>query len=80
MNNITTALVVFIFMILTDYCWGVYIKALSESKILKASIYSAFIVVAGSVTAINYVDNHWMIIPAALGAFVGTYLSNIKKK
>ena len=44
-------------------------------KALSASSLSAVIVIAAGVVAIEYVNNNWYLIPTALGAFVGTYIT-----
>jgi hypothetical protein len=70
-----TYILVFFTMIAVDYFWGVYIKAMANHQAMKASIFSAFIMLSGAFTAINYIENHWMLIPAALGGAIGTYIS-----
>lgn len=70
-----TYILVFFTMIAVDYFWGVYIKAMANHQEMKAAIYSMFIMLSGAFTAINYIENHWMLIPAALGGFIGTYIS-----
>lgn len=56
-----------------------YIKYIAEKKILKAAIYSELVVLAVSITTINYIDNYWYIIPMIIGGFAGTLLSNVEK-
>jgi uncharacterized membrane protein YfcA len=48
---------------------------MANHQAMKASIYSMFIMLSGAFTAINYIENHWMLIPAALGGAIGTYIS-----
>lgn len=68
-------ILVFFTMMLTDYFWGVYIKAMAKHQAIKASIFGAFIMLCGAFTAISYISDHWALIPATLGGMIGTYLS-----
>lgn len=81
METFLHGLLVFGVLVVTDLLWSWYIKSLASDKMIMASSASALIIVCGSYATINYVGNHIMIIPAALGAFTGTYLSKyINKK
>ncbi len=59
-----------------DYAWSVYIRSLASTKMLRAAVWSMIIVFAGGFTTIEYISNHWMLIPAMLGAFCGTIVSS----
>jgi len=72
--QIIVATAVFLSMILVDLAWAVYIRALAKDNVLTAAFYSLFIMLCGAFTSINYISNHWMLIPAAAGGFVGTLL------
>jgi hypothetical protein len=76
---IIKCILIFLAVTGTDFFWAIYIKALSNEKFLKASIFSAMIMAAGGFTAIEYINNHWMLIPAVIGAFTGTYLGKYHK-
>ncbi len=71
MNYIITFLAVFI----TDILYCFFIKAMNEDKMFLASIWSCLVTLAASVAAINYIDDHTMIIASVLGAFCGTYVA-----
>jgi hypothetical protein len=45
-----------------------------NDKPFAASIWASAITFLGGVAVINYTTNNMMIIPAVLGAFVGTYI------
>lgn len=62
-----------------DYAWSVYIRSLATTKMLRAAVWSSIIVFAGGFTTIEYISNHWMLIPAMVGAFVGTIVSSLHK-
>lgn len=70
-----TALLVFLAYIALDYVFARYIKATAEKRPMPAGIWSAAILAFTGFVTVSYVSNPWMLIPAALGAFVGTYLS-----
>lgn len=74
MNTYLLAAAVFFSMIFVDLAWSVYIRALAKDKVLHAAFYSLFIMLCGAFTSINYIQDHWMLLPAAAGGFVGTLL------
>ena len=76
MNYIITFLAVFI----TDILYCFFIKAMNEDKMFLASIWSCLVTFAASVAAINYIDDHTMIIASVLGAFWGTYITKSGRK
>jgi hypothetical protein len=53
--------------------WTRYIQSTAEGRAIEASIFSALIIVGGGYTTVNIVQSHWYMIPAAVGAFIGTY-------
>lgn len=73
---------VFLFVTISDILWTLFIRAVHEDKVMLASIVSTFIILLTAGTAISYISDHWKLIPAALGAFVGTFITMkyIKKK
>jgi len=56
-----------------------YIKAISDNKPFIASFWAVFVTLASCVAIINYTRDNMMIIPALLGAFVGTYVGIVIK-
>lgn len=66
---------VFVFMVLVDIVWAEYTKAVTASRPFVAGIWTMGIIVFGAFPTIAYVNDHTMLIPAALGGFCGTYLS-----
>lgn len=65
----------FVAVALTDFCWTRYIQATAEAKANQSALFSLFIILIGGFVAISYTTNHWLLIPAGLGAYVGTYLT-----
>lgn len=67
-------IIVFLLVTVVDFFWAMYIKHTANSNALLASIYGAAISLISGLITLSYVADHMMIIPACLGAFVGTYL------
>lgn len=72
-------ILVFFSYVVIDFLWSIYIKTVADHKMFKASVYSALIMLCGGFSVIEYVNNHWLLIPAAIGCFVGTYISKFIK-
>lgn len=70
---ISTFFTVFAAMFALDYVWTYYTKAIQRHAPLAASSWAVSITIFNAVAQIGYVGNHWLLIPAALGAFAGTY-------
>lgn len=69
------AIVTFAVMAALDYVWAYYQRAVTLKNPMRAGQLSAAIIVLNSVVVLSYADSHWMIAPAAAGAFFGTYIS-----
>lgn len=80
MSIVCQVIIVFFSTLMADFSWSMYIKLLSKNKDLKAACWSAFITLIGGITIIGYTANHWLIIPAIVGGFIGTYLSKYFNK
>lgn len=72
---ILEALAAFWAVFFADFVWARYITAIAEARKLHASAWAVALLVLSGVATIAYVNNHWMLIPAAAGAFVGTWFS-----
>ena len=69
------ALAVFLATAVVDALWTRYIQHTAERRAGQAASYSALLVLCGAFSTVAIVDQHWLAIPAAAGAFVGTYLT-----
>lgn len=58
-----------------DFTYAEYTKAAAERRLYPACGWAVVLYLLGGFVAINYIGNHWMLIPAAFGAFAGTWLS-----
>jgi hypothetical protein len=66
------ALIVFCALAALDFVWAYYTLAVTKKQsVLAASLASVIILLSGA-AAIGYTSNHWMLLPAMAGAFVGT--------
>jgi len=68
---------VFLAVALADALWSLYMLAVAAREPVVAGCYSAGIVLAGAFVTVQYVKDRRYLLPAVLGAFVGTYLSVI---
>jgi hypothetical protein len=64
--------VTFFAIFLLDIVYTYYLRCVANENVLGASIWSVACYILGSVAVINYTTNHWLMIPACLGAFLGT--------
>ena len=72
-------LIAFFAMIVLDWFWAYYTLYVVERRASLAGLYAAGIALCGALTVILYIDNHWMIVPTALGSYVGTWFA-VKSK
>jgi hypothetical protein len=63
-------------MAVLDATWAFYTIALVKRDHHWAGVTSAMLFILGAVVIRMYVDDGWIIIPAALGAFVGTEIGS----
>lgn len=70
---------VFVAMTLVDAVWALYTRAIAQSRRSAAATYAALIIVLGGFTTTSYVHDLTLLIPAAAGAFAGTWLTAGKK-
>jgi hypothetical protein len=75
MNFLFKSLLVFFAVAIVDVFWTRYFQATAEKKATQAGIFSSFIILFGAISTRAYVHDGWLIIPAALGAYLGTYLT-----
>ena len=61
-------------MFVVDIIYTYYLKAVNESKSVVAGFWGAVCWLIGSLAVIEYTADHWLLIPACLGAFFGTYV------
>jgi hypothetical protein len=67
------ATIVFLSAVGLDALWALYIRRSSQGKALAAASCAAVLLGLGAFNAISYLEDHWMLLPAMSGAFIGTY-------
>ena len=67
-------------MILADVCWTMYFIETEKRRSIHAGLWSAAILLFGSVVTINYVDDHRLLIAAIIGSFLGVVATIEYKK
>ena len=72
--------VTFFAVFFTDIFYTYYLKAVQEEHILKASLWAVIVFIVACVAVINYTTNYWLLIPAGVGAFCGTYVGMILRR
>jgi len=71
----------FLAMFLTDVFYTYYLKAVQDEQALRASSWATIIYIVAAVAIIEYNTNHMLLIPAAVGAFCGTFVGmKLRKK
>jgi uncharacterized protein YebE (UPF0316 family) len=77
----TDYILAFIAMFLTDVFYTYYLKAVQGEQALRASSWATIIYIVAAFAIIEYNTNHLLLIPAALGAFCGTFVGmKIRKR
>lgn len=73
-------LIVFLATVAVDFAWTNYIAAAAEKVAHRAAAWSSLIILFGAVNIVAYSQDHWTILPAALGAYVGTWFAIRNKR
>lgn len=73
-------LLVMLAMTLADICWAFYFIKVSERKATQAGVWAVLLFFTGAIVTSNYVDDHSLMVAAALGAFIGTAITVQYKK
>lgn len=68
------ALLVAVLAFFVDIVYAKYTVAASKHKAFTAAFWSALIFLIGGFNISVYVENHWLLIPTAIGGFIGTYV------
>lgn len=68
-------LLVFTATVIADFLWAQWAIACNARRAVPASLYSAGILFCSGFTIVEYTHDAVLLIPAALGALVGTWLA-----
>lgn len=80
MSYLLQFFLVFLAMAIADVCWTFYFIKIEERKSVAASLWGSAIYVCGVFGVLSYTEDKTFIVPAVLGAFVGTYFTIEYKK
>jgi hypothetical protein len=71
MSFILKFLFVMVAMIAADVCWTMYFIETEKRRPVPAGLWGAAIMLFGSLVTLNYVEDHRLLIAAAIGSFIG---------
>jgi hypothetical protein len=66
--------VTFFAVFFTDIFYTYYLKAIQDERAMAASLWATVVFLVACIAVINYTTNYWLLIPAGLGAFCGTWV------
>ena len=66
--------VTFFAVFFTDIFYTYYLKSIQEERVMQASLWATVVFLVACVAVINYTTNYWLLVPAGLGAFCGTWV------
>lgn len=66
-------ILVFFALFISDVFWVKCIKSVQETNPFSAASWAIGIFLPTALVTVAYVDNRWLLIPACLGHFAGTY-------
>lgn len=70
---------IFFGALILDYVWGKTVLAMAHSSAFSAASWGCICTMLTGLLTISYVSNPWLLIPAGIGAFIGVYISKVKK-
>jgi diacylglycerol kinase len=71
----------FFALFFTDIFYTYYLKSVQEERALRASCWAVLVFLVACFAVIEYTTNHMLLIPAAFGAFCGTFVGiKLRKK
>lgn len=68
-------LLVFTVTVIADYFWARYTAHVADKNRFRAAWFSLLIMACSGFTVVSFTRDLWLLIPAALGAAVGTLMA-----
>ena len=65
---------IFCALAVIDVLYAIYTKKVQQDKPFHASLFATAIYSVNALVVISFVQDPWLLVPAALGSFVGTYV------
>lgn len=59
----------------SDFIWAKYMASVSGATAMVAANWSVCIIAIGAFLTLSYVEDKRLVIPACIGAWIGTYLA-----
>lgn len=75
MSSVWQWIAVLTVTVIADFFWAKWSIACGEKLPYRAALYGGAIVACGSFAIVEYTANHWLVIPAILGASIGTFVA-----
>jgi uncharacterized membrane protein YfcA len=72
--TVLSFIITFIAVTVVDIFYTYYLKSVNENKAVVAGFWGAVVWLIGSIAVIEYTSDHWLLIPACIGAFFGTWI------
>jgi hypothetical protein len=66
---------VFFGAFVSDYVWAKYMLGVANGPATVAANWASVVIILGAYLVVSYVQDKRLIIPAAIGAWIGTYLA-----
>jgi hypothetical protein len=63
---------IFIATIIVDVAWTLYLIKVEERKVVQSGVWAVVIYLVGALVVLSYSHNHYLLIPAVIGSFIGT--------
>lgn len=60
---------------ISDFIWAKYMASIADKSALVAANWSVLVIALGAFIVVSYVEDKRLILPACLGAWIGTYLA-----
>jgi uncharacterized membrane protein YfcA len=73
-------IITFFAVFFTDIFYTYYLKAVQDERVIAASLWAVIVFIVACVAVINYTTNYWLLVPAGVGAFCGTYVGMILRR
>lgn len=67
----------FLAMLASDFAWAAYVAAVKAQTPFHAANWSVILFLLGAALVLGYTRDRTLLVPAALGAWAGTYLGVI---
>jgi hypothetical protein len=63
---------IFIATVLVDIAWTLYLIKVEERNAVQSGFWAVVIYLLGAFVVLSYTTNHFLVIPAVIGSFIGT--------